>query len=201
VIPNMDTEQLDEFDSVQCFDCLFTHPAVVLALSEACDFYSVSPRYLTREVADSFRCVQPAVGEFLLDPTQLTASLESIVTEFDEVVEQFGQYLDTTMPVPGEYKRSLNVVLYSVWYRELAHHDDTPSVFRHICQSPRYSGPAVERIGERAASGVEQLSTFPDLDELQDGSLDDIARQFFGNGSGTAGRTEQIRKLAAGEYT
>lgn len=189
-------------DGEQAFDCLFTHPALLLALDTEAGSDGIPPFYLAKDVHHILSTSQPIIAERLLDPDAVTARCEAILERYEEGLDQLAEAYEQEFKLPSKTGYSYKTLLYTFWYQELQNHSDGVDLFEELGQFDRYTHSDLEALGGMMLEGREHLDEYSKLTEFRDGSLNTIVQDIFGGGDsgGSGGREQQIEKLAYGDY-
>jgi len=188
-------------DGEQAFDCLFTHPALLLALDTEAGGDGVPPFYLAKDVHYVLSTSQPIIAQRLLDPDVVTARYDAVLERYQEGLDQLAEAYEQEFKLPPRTDHAYQTLLYTFWYQELQNHSEGVDLFEELGQFDRYTRSALEALGEMMLKRREHLDEYNKLTEFTDGSLNSIVQDLFGGGADRSGSCErQIEKLARGEY-
>lgn len=184
-------------DGGQAFECLFAHPALVLALDAESGGDGVPPFYFAKDIFEVLSGSQPIIAERLLYPCFVENHYAGVLEPHRDGLQQLAETYDCELTLPERTTQVHNVLLYTVWYQELK---INPELFTEAVQSPRYPRETLEELGQMMLQGRNQLKNYDRLTEFTSGSLNAIAQKMFSENSGnTVNRENKIEQLAQGE--
>ena len=197
-----DADHASVIDGEQAFDCLFTHPALLLALDAETGGNGIPPFYLAKDVHRVLSCSQPVIAERLLDPAAVAARYQSVVGRYEDGLDQLAEAYAQEFQLPERVAHAYKTLLYTFWYQELQNHSEGVDLFEELGRFDRYNHSGLEALGEMMLEGRAHLHEYSKLTEFKDGSLNTIVQDVFGDGDGdgVVGREQQVEKLARGEY-
>lgn len=189
-------------DGEQAFDCLFTHPALLLALDTEAGSDGIPPFYLAKDVHHVLSSSQPIIAQRLLDSDVVTAQYNAVLERYEEGLDQLAEAYEQEFKLPSRTDHAYKTLLYTFWYQELQNHSEGVDLFEELGQFDRYTHSDLEALGEMMLEGRKHLDEYSKLTEFKDGSLNTIVEGIFGDGDadGAGSREQQIEKLARGDY-
>ena len=133
----------------------------------------------TQEVFNAFTVANPFLAEPLLVGEYILNRTETLWDTLDEAINIFNERTGETISLPNNTGHGPKLLLFTIWFRELARHEDEAFLLQPAASS-RYDADALRRVAELTLEGKRIASRF---DGLSKGNIDPITvRYFLGGG-------------------